>query len=253
MRLIVVVSMLFCVVAIANPLEEEFRVKQCSVGVEFIQVRGEPDWAFWTQPYARDVEFEEGAGRVFGPVAVKVEIGRKISLDLSQLGFREVDEYGGAKISSPRVTFMVDRREVFARGILPADFIKEDTGKRITELHNSIALTPRTFTNDDLKGGAAIYDTNNGAYCTMEATSTGTPGVFRLDQLIGINACELKKGSDGYIKGPKTLRGEFVCNYEITDGSQAAFLIPIGDRKYVLVISDFVLIDPAGTRYYEPR
>lgn len=258
-----------------QPISDQPQPPTYTVGMKMFHIHGKPNWSFWTQDYALEYAYRDGAGRMFGPVALRETFN--VDRFGEQLGFSGIAQKEITPLCSPRGAGQLDRRLAIERdpnsslskiilnvmGPLP-DSITPNTDsaknalpvakvpKLLVAIYNSLALRPATLDFEELKAKITIVAANiepdeagnltlaapgNGSLAMLEGRSGNTPDIYRLDQTILLRqALAVKRGD------PLIARMQFNCDYEIKNGSGVAFLLPVADEEYVVIVSEFDLI-----------
>lgn len=233
------------------------RWRTYEIQTRLIQVHGIPDWAFWTQPYARPHEFVEGAGRVFGPVDI-TDVVPEFTHDARHFaypGFPEVSEGDAVLLGSYRGSNLVDRRAIMRDMQYPTLFkviltsgtrnaantgngISTDVSGALDRMYAALAPTPRELEKTDVEAKTIILDPD-GMMMFLEANTAATPGVARVDQYIVTRLNGMMRSKGGWKSGNEEVRCAFSCSYDVPDGATLAFLVPQADSDYLLVVSTF--------------
>jgi len=250
-----------------------------TVEMKMIHLHGNPDWSFWTQGYGLDYSYGDGAGRVFGPVAMSAPLDNdRLG---AQLGFPGTAQKDVTFIAAPRVTSYLDHKELSERGLTSLYKLvlmnrKQTVPKTITpntdapkaptniseqwnSIYDSLALQPKKFGMEDVAGKATIIaaDLNIneagdliaaapgkgfGTMAIVEGRSGDSPGVYRLGQTIVLReALSVKRDN------PLIAQAQFACDYEIKDKSGVAFLVPVDNENFIAVVSSFQMLPPEQT------
>lgn len=142
----------------------EAPTSQYTVEMKFLQVHGEPDWSFWTQPYDRPYSFDEGAGRVLGPVGLHEPLDPERMH--AQLGFRDTTKKDMEFVSAPRATGLLDHQSHIDSGATPGLFklLLTNSARQQT---NSNSITPNTDAASNRKGFTGIGELLNPIYDSL--------------------------------------------------------------------------------------
>ncbi len=233
------------------------QLPQYSVGTKIIQVRGEPDWQWWMQPYARASRIYEGAGRILGPVVVPRVDKRPKSFDWKRLGFSRVELSNPPNKDPGGIVHVVDSQfsvsmgsektyHAFRTNDMPAPRAPIDPSHPVFEAYRQVAPERPPLKPEDIQGKlqtlsvSAVLgqdgkpETRCDFFTYGEAFPTNTPGLYRIDQTVLLNHPRIET------KEPRLRRTlEFSCE---SDGNDMfAFLLPIADDEYWIVLTDFSL------------
>lgn len=281
MRLPCLIVMLSCASAVANApdgntISTLADMREFHVEVKCIQIQGKPDWSWWTQGFTGNSSYDDGAGRVFGPVDAT---GFWKHIDFSRTGFPGVADDEPVVIGSPRAVWWLDHGEYLKRGeqhsLYKVGIMQEppDTDEWRSDdkspspevlsdldgLYNSLSLYPKKLTRDDVESKALVFSIDgqydkdgkfimptlgngNGFLLSIEANSTGSPDVYRLEQQILVHKTKFKRPYRSRKWSEEFIRGQIECRYEVKDGSTTAFLLPVVDDEYLLLLSTFTLV-----------
>jgi hypothetical protein len=230
----------------------EAKLPQYSLATRIVEVRGEPDWQWWMRPYERAARIYAGAGQVLGPVLVPRIADSPKRFDWGRLGFDKVT--WPAPDASRDVTSIVDHKFPYKQSKIsfrgddsrpPRPAV--DPSHPVFDAYKDVAPDAPPLTPADVQGKANMVSMTAGldqngqpaTKCDMfaigEASPTPVAGVFHLDQKVLLNKPRLET------KTP-AIRRQLEFSYETADDSMLAFLLPIADNEYWIVLTDFSLV-----------
>jgi hypothetical protein len=230
--------------------EESVRSGDYALDSRIIKVRGEPDWKFWMQPYARAAQIYAGAGQALGPVEIPRIEKRLRSFDWARLGFSHV------KASEPEDTdhpgnlnqWLEPRFGVFQKTKeLPYQFgataTPIDPSHPVFEAFRQVAPDAPPMQPEEIQGKALTVsmttrigaDGKPGTYCeylAYGAAAREDSGACRIDWRVLMNSPHIAT-RENYIR--RELKFSTVTDHD----AMLAYLLPIANDEFWIVLTDF--------------